>query len=112
MGFLIGIAIYAAAILIYKKQKNRKSPAVYIHSLSFYLAIIYLIANFPSFLNFGIITKNKVYLREFSSSAAPVAKILSQGNRITHWFHKDIWTLCYYEGNVGYIKTEDYLPIN
>ena len=112
MGFLIGIAIYAATILIYKKQKNRKSPPAYIYSLSLYLAFIYLFANFPSYLNFGIITKNKVYLREFSSSAAPVAKILSQGNRVTHWYTKDIWTLCYYEGNVGYIKTEDYLPIN
>ena len=112
MGFLIGLAIYAAAILVYKKQKNRKFPAAYIYSLSFYLAIIFLIANFPSFLNFGITTKNKVYLREFSSSAAPVAKILSQGNRITHWYNKDIWTLCYYDGVVGYIKTEDYLPIN
>ena len=112
MGFLIGIAIYAATILIYKKQKKRKSPPAYIYSLSLYLAFIYLFANFPSYLNFGIITKNKVYLREFSSSAAPVAKILSQGNRVTHWYTKDIWTLCYYEGNVGYIKTEDYLPIN
>ena len=112
MGFLIGIAIYAATILIYKKQKKRKSPPAYIYSLSLYLAYIYLFANFPSYLNFGIITKNKVYLREFSSSAAPVAKILSQGNRVTHWYTKDIWTLCYYEGNVGYIKTEDYLPIN
>ena len=112
MGFLLSIAIYAAIILIYKKQKNRKSPPAYLYSLSLYLVFIYLFANFPSFLNFGIITKNKVYLREFSSSAAPVAKILSQGNRVTHWYKKDIWTLCYYEGNVGYIKTEDYLPIN
>ena len=112
MGFLLSIAMYAAIILIYKKQKNRKSPPAYLYSLSLYLVFIYLFANFPSFLNFGIITKNKVYLREFSSSAAPVAKILSQGNRVTHWYTKDIWTLCYYEGNVGYIKTEDYLPIN
>ena len=111
MGFLLSIAMYAAIILIYKKQKNRKSPSAYIYSLSLYLGFIFLFANFPSFLNFGIITKNKVYLREFSSSAAPVAKILSQGNRVTHWYTKDIWTLCYYEGNVGYIKTEDYLPI-
>jgi len=111
-GFLLSIAMYAAIILIYKKQKNRKSPPAYLYSLSLYLVFIYLFANFPSFLNFGIITKNKVYLREFSSSAAPVAKILSQGNRVTHWYTKDIWTLCYYEGNVGYIKTEDYLPIN
>ena len=112
IGFLLSIAIYAAIILLYKKQKNRKFPAAYIYSLSLYLAFIYLFANFPSFLNFGIITKSKVYLREFSSSAAPVAKILSQGNRVTHWYTKDIWTLCYYKGNVGYIKTEDYLPIN
>jgi hypothetical protein len=112
MGFLIGIAIYAATILIYKKQKNRKYPNAYIYSLTLYLLIIYMIANFPSFLNFGIIHKNKAYLREFSSSAAPVAKTLNQGNRITHWYTKDIWTLCYYEGNLGYIKTEDYLPIN
>jgi hypothetical protein len=112
MGFMLCIAMYVAIILIYKKQNNRKSPSTYIYSLSLYLVIIFLIANFPSFLNFGIITKNKAYLREFSSSAAPVAKILSQGNRITHWYTKDIWTLCFYEGNVGYIKTEDYLPIN
>jgi len=112
MGFLIGIAIYAATILIYKKQKNRKYPNAYIYSLTLYLLFIYMIANFPSFLNFGIILKNKAYLREFSSSAAPVAKTLNQGNRITHWYTKDIWTLCYYEGNLGYIKTEDYLSIN
>ena len=72
MGFLLSIAMYAAIILIYKKQKNRKSPSAYIYSLSLYLGFIFLFANFPSFLNFGIITKNKVYLREFSSSAAPV----------------------------------------
>ena len=112
IGFLMGIAIYAASILIYKKQKKRKYPSAYIYSLSIYLLFIYLIANFPSFLNFGIIRKNKAYLREFSSSAAPVSKTLNQGNRITHWYTKDIWTLCYFEGNIGYIKSEDYLPIN
>ena len=32
MGFLLSIAMYAAIILIYKKQKNRKSPSAYIYS--------------------------------------------------------------------------------
>jgi hypothetical protein len=68
--------------------------------------------NYPNFLNFGIIKKDKVFLREFSSSAAPVKIILKKGNIISHWNEQEVWANCYFDGQFGYIKTDDFQGIN
>jgi hypothetical protein len=112
LGFLLLIALYGASILTYsvfKKRRIRKSQFTY---LILYIALIGLFANFPGFLNYGIITKEKSYMRDFPSSAAPVERLLKKGNRINYWFTRDIWVYSIIESQQGYVKEDDFLPIN
>lgn len=112
IGFLLLLAAYSLIILLNKKQKNRRIRPAYITYLSIFLILIFILTNYPTFLNFGIIKKDKVYLREFSSSAAPVKIMLKKGNIITHWNEQDVWANCYFDGQFGYIKTDDFQGIN
>ena len=111
-GFLLILALYSTIILLYKKYNKRKIRSSYLYYLISYLILLLIFANYPAFLRFGIIQKDKAYLRDFSSSAAPVRRILKKGNRITHWNTRDIWVKCYFEGDLGFIKSADFQPIN
>jgi hypothetical protein len=112
LGFLLLIALYGSGVLTYsvvKKKPIRTSQFTY---LILYIAFIGLFANFPGFLNYGIITKEKSYMRDFPSSAAPVERLLKKGNRINYWFTRDIWVYSLIESQQGYVKEDDFLPIN
>ena len=112
LGFLLLIALYGAGILsysVFQKKTIRSSQFSY---LIIYIAVIGLFANFPGFLNYGIITKDKSYMRDFPSSAAPVERLLKKGNRINYWFTRDIWVYSLIENQQGYVKEDDFLPIN
>lgn len=112
IGFLFLIALYGVSILTYsvfKKSRIRKSQFTY---LILYIVLIGFFANFPGFLNYGIITKEKSYMRDFPSSAAPVERLLKKGNRINYWFTRDIWVYSIIESQQGYVKEDDFLPVN
>ena len=101
----MGILTYS----VFQKKTIRGSQFSY---LIIYIALIWLFANFPGFLNYGIITKEKSYMRDFPSSAAPVERLLKKGNRINYWFTRDIWVYSIIENQQGYVKEDDFLPIN
>ncbi len=112
LALLLTIALYGTSILtyfIFRKKRVRTSQFTY---LTLYIALIALFANFPGFLNYGIITKEKSYMRDFPSSAAPVERLLKKGNRINYWFNRDIWVYSLIENQQGYVKEDDFLPIN
>ncbi len=112
IGFLLLLAAYSFLILLNKKRKNRHIKPSYITYLALFLIGMLILTNYPNFLNFGIIKKDKVFLREFSSSAAPVKIILKKGNIISHWNEQEVWANCYFDGQFGYIKTDDFQGIN
>ena len=51
-------------------------------------------------------------MRDFPSSAAPVERLLKKGNRINYWFTRDIWVYSLIENQQGYVKEDDFLPVN
>jgi len=112
MTVLILIAIYVAVIFIHKKRQLIKIKAFHFISFNIYLLFLIAFINFPNYLNFGMVMNNKTYLREFASSVSPVKKILKKGSLITYWGKTDIWERCYFEGEFGFIKSENYLKIN
>lgn len=112
MGTLILLGLYALIILFRKFLKNNRIPRSQLVFVSVYLLFLALFTNLPGLLHFGIITKDKAYVRAFASSAAPVKQILKKGNRVNYWFTKDIWVTCVVNGQVGYIKVSDYSAIN
>ncbi|MHA8049742.1 hypothetical protein V7S79_01345 [Aquirufa sp. ROCK-SH2] len=112
MIILILFAIYVAAILIHKKRQQIKIKAFHLISFNLYLLFLIAFINFPNYLNFGMVMNDKTYMREFASSVSPVKKILKKGSLITYWGKTDIWERCYFEGEFGFIKSENYLKIN
>jgi hypothetical protein len=112
MGTLILLGLYALIILFRKFLNNKRIPRSQLAYLSLYLLFLALFTNLPGLLHFGIITKDKAYVRAFASSAAPVKQILKKGNRVNYWFTKDIWVTCVVNGQLGYIKSSDYSAIN
>jgi hypothetical protein len=112
MGILILLAIYVMVILFHKINHNKPIKSFHLISFSFYLVLLIAFANFPDYLNFGIVMNDKTYLRDFASSAAPIKKTLKKGSLITYWGKKDIWERCYFEGSFGFIKSDNYLKIN
>lgn len=112
LGILLFLAIYVSLIFIHKKNQNKPIKLFHLISLSFYLLFLVAFANFPDYLNFGIVMNDKTYLRDFASSAAPIKKTLKKGSLITYWGNKDIWERCFFEGEFGFIKSDNYLKIN
>jgi hypothetical protein len=112
MGTLILLGLYALIILFRKFLNNKRIPRSQLAYLSVYLLFLALFTNLPGLLHFGIITKDKAYVRAFASSAAPVKQILKKGNRVNYWFTIDIWVTCVVNGQLGYIKSSDYSAIN
>ena len=112
LGFLLLIALYGVGILTYSVFQKKTIRGSQFSYLIIYIAFIWLFANFPGFLNYGIITKEKSYMRDFPSSAAPVERLLKKGNRINYWFTRDIWVYSLIENQQGYVKEDDFLPIN
>jgi hypothetical protein len=112
MGILLLLGVYAIAILFRKFLRKRRIPQSQLFFIAAYLFFLALFTNLPGLLRFGIITKEKAYLRDFASSAAPVKQILKKGNRVNYWFAQDIWVTCIVNGDLGYIKSSDYSAIN
>jgi hypothetical protein len=112
VGLLSLIGIYGVVILILKLRRRRRIKKIQLTYLFTYFLFLSIYTNFPGFLRFGIITSEKAYLREFASAAAPVKKILKKGNRINYWNTRDVWVTCLQEGQIGYIKVNDYSPID
>jgi len=111
-GILLVIVLYGVGILTYSIFQKKQIRTSQFSFLVLSLALIALFANFPGFLNYGIITKEKSYMRDFPSSAAPVERLLKKGNRINYWFTRDIWVYSIIESQQGYVKEDDFLPIN
>jgi hypothetical protein len=112
LGVLLLLGLYAIIILFRKYLRNSRIPRTQLVFLSAYLLLLALFTNLPGLLRFGIITKEKAYLRAHASSAAPVKQILKKGNRVNYWNTQDIWVTCIVNGQVGYIKASDYSAIN
>jgi len=112
MGTLLLLGLYAIIILFRKFLQKRRIPRSQLIFVTAYLLFLSLFTNLPGLLRFGIITKDKAYVRAFASSAAPVKQVLKKGNRVNYWFTKDIWVTCIVNGQVGYIKASDYTAIN
>lgn len=111
MGVLILLGMYAAIILLNKYRKKRRVRRPQLAFISIYLLLLFAFCNFPSLLQFGIVTKDKTYVRASASSAAPVINQLKKGNRINYWINQDIWVTCLFNGKIGYIKSNDFRPI-
>lgn len=111
-GLLLILGLYGVTILVVKFRRRRRIRKFQIIYLVAYFLLVLLYTNFPGFLHYGIITSEKAYLREFASAAAPVKQILKKGNRINYWNTKDVWVTCLQDGQIGYIKANDYLPID
>jgi hypothetical protein len=112
LGILILLGIYALVILFRKFLRKRRIRRSQLILVGAYLLFLALFSNLPGLLRFGIITKEKAYLRAYASSAAPVKQILKKGNRVNYWYAQDIWMTCVVNGEIGYIKTSDYSAIN
>jgi hypothetical protein len=111
-GLLMLLGLYGVIILLMKMRRRRRLRKVQIAYLFAYFSFVLVYTNFPGFFHYGIITSEKAYLREFASSAAPVKKILKKGNRINYWHTKDVWVTCLQDGQIGYIRVNDYSPID
>ena len=112
MGILILLGLYAIIILMRKFLRKRRIPKSQIAFVGTYLLVLALLTNLPAVIRFGIVTEEKAYVRDYASSAAPVKQILKKGNRINYWFKKDLWVTCIVNGQLGYIKADDFVSIN
>lgn len=111
-GILLILGLYGITILWMKFRRRRRLRKAQISYLFAYFFFVLLYTNFPGFLHYGIIRNEKAYVREFASAAAPVKHILKKGNRINYWYTHDVWVACLQDGQIGYIKVNDYSPID
>ncbi len=112
LAFLLLPAFYVAYALIIKKIQKEPIPTFQIVYFILYLTFLFSINNLPSLFWQGLTASNKTYMRNFASSSAPVIKTLEKGTRINFIFKNEDWIPCYFEGNIGYIKTKDLLIID
>lgn len=110
--FLCLPAIYVAYALVIKKVQKELIPTYQIFYFFLYVFFLAALTNFPNFYFQGLTASNKTYMRNFASSSAPVVNIMSKGTRVNYIILTKDWIPCYFEGKIGYIKSEDLLVIN
>lgn len=110
--FLCLPAIYVAYALLIKKVQKEYIPTYQVFYFILYVFILTALTNFPNFYFQGLTASNKTYMRNFASSSAPVVHIMSKGTRVNYIVLTKDWIPCYFEGKIGYIKSEDLLVIN
>jgi len=110
--FLCLPAVYVAYALLIKKVQKESIPGYQVFYFFLYVLLLSVVTNFPNFYFQGLTASNKTYMRNFASSSAPVVTIMSKGTRVNYIYLTKDWIPCYFEGKVGYIKSEDLLVIN
>lgn len=111
--FILSIpALYVAIVLIRKIYLNKPIYSGHVWAWVLYLASIVLLINFPQFFKRAITTKEKTYVRDFASAAAPVITSLNKGSIVVPLYHQDIWIACLVAGEFAYIKAEEMKEID
>ena len=103
---LIFLGIFLIVVL-YNKKKHGKpiQRNNWILALT-YMALLALLINLPSTYRTAIV-KERTYLRNFPSSAAPIIGEIEPGNKINIFGSKDIWQKALWNRGVAYVNKND-----
>ncbi len=105
--FLLVVGIYTFGVLIQKKIKGESIRNRHKWVVVIYLLTLLLLLNLPDNYQIGIVNKEKVYLREAPSAAAPVKEWIAQGNKVTVIGQSDQWLRIWWENQTLYVRKLD-----
>lgn len=95
--------IYSIFVLFNKAKKREKIQNSSIVLALGYTLFLTFIFNLPHLFQFGIITPDKSYLRDFDSSGAPVLLNLKRGSKVLIIQENKVWNLCLKDQKLGYV---------
>ncbi|HAO50093.1 MAG TPA: hypothetical protein DCR35_12790 [Runella sp.] len=105
--FLLIVGIYAFVVLVQKKRHNELIQRRHTWVVILYLSTLLILLNLPDFYQIGIINKETAFLRESPSSAAPVKKAISRGNKVIVLSETDEWLQIWWDEHALYARKLD-----
>ncbi|WP_394990591.1 hypothetical protein [Emticicia sp.] len=106
-GSFLALGVYIFIVLLLKKKNKQFSPVRHKIIFFVYLTFLAVLINLPNNYRSVIIKNEKVYLRDYPSSASPIVGDIGEGNRLNVVKADDIWYQVLWEGRFCYLKESD-----
>lgn len=87
--------------------KYKKIPPVTSFFLATFLIALFLLINFGKSYNKALIIKNNTFVMAGPSAGADVIEVIGKGNKVTINKRKDVWLQIEWQGETGYIKSNN-----
>ncbi|KAB7727915.1 hypothetical protein F5984_19290 [Rudanella paleaurantiibacter] len=104
--FLLGLGIYVFVILVLKMARKEFSPARHKWVVLLYLITLLLFVNLPEGYRSGITSRDRVYLRQQPSAAAPVSEVIGRGHKVNILGSEDIWLRIFWNDRLYYVRKD------
>lgn len=104
--FLLVLAIYAFGVLLNKVLRNQPVPGRQKGVLFFFLIGLLVFVNLPRGVQSGITNDDRVLLRTDPSAAAPVADVISRGNKLNILGSRDIYLRVRWHNQWYYVRQD------
>jgi hypothetical protein len=104
--FLLVLAMYAFGVLLTKALRQQPIPARQKWVVLIYLIGLLLFVNLPRGVRSGITNHDRVLLRTDPSAAAPVAEVISRGNKLNILGSRDIYLRVRWHNQWYYVRQD------
>gem|GEM_PF-806533 len=104
--FLLVLAMYSFGVLLTKSLRQQPIPARQKWVLLIYLLGLLLFVNLPRGVRSGITNQDRVLLRTDPSAAAPVAEVISRGNKLNILGSRDIYLRVRWRNQWYYVRQD------
>jgi tetratricopeptide (TPR) repeat protein len=104
--FLLGLGLYVFSVLALKMARKEFSPARHKWVVLGYLLTLLLFVNLPEGYRSGITSRDRVYLRQQPSAAAPVAEVIGRGHKVNILGSEDIWLRIFWNDHLYYVRKD------
>ena len=106
----LSVLMIAAVLFIFffiQLRKYKKAPPVTTFFLVASLIALFALINFGKSYNKALIIKNNTFVMAGPSAGADVIDVIGKGNKISVARKKDVWLEIDWEGETGYIKSNN-----
>jgi len=101
---LFALGIFLCVLVIFKKVVKTKKSYTAGFGLLLVIVIIFIVVNFGTEYNQGILVKNNSYIMSAPSAGADVLDVSKAGHRLQILGTEDIWLKVQWGNQIGYIK--------
>lgn len=109
---ILSLVLFMFAFIYYKKRSTQRRPVLAGVFYVLLLGLLYVLVNYGSEYQKGIIMSPNAYLMQAPSSGADLLEVVKKGHRVRIVGKEDVWVKINWNGNTAYVRENNIRPIN